>query len=139
MCIYFEVCKSRIKASTVHITVVWSEDCVSLSSVDPWLLCSPVTGAAFTGSLQDHDQGQCPFDIAPFLWRRGWQQWGWRVGYGQFWVQCVQYVEEGLHINCKATVRSQTAFTGSCSCRTDSRPSCSTSECTASPAGQGHS
>lgn len=22
----------------------------------------------------------------------------------QFWVQCVQYVEEGLHINCKATV-----------------------------------
>lgn len=39
---------------------------MSLSSVDPRLLCSPVTGAAFTGSLQDHDQGQCPSDIAPF-------------------------------------------------------------------------
>lgn len=69
-----------------------------------------------------------------------------RVGgldYGQagvkFWVQCVQYMEEGLHINCQATVRSQTDSTGSCSCRTDSRPSCSTSECTTSPAGQGHS
>ncbi|KAL1280191.1 hypothetical protein QQF64_014791 [Cirrhinus molitorella] len=55
---------------------------VPKKGVDPRLLCSPVTGAAFTGSLQDHDQGKCPFDIAPlFLEERltamGLEGWIW--------------------------------------------------------------